>query len=205
MSITATASQIVLDALLSRLNSGSVFTAYDITQDARDLTNERIDHPEVQRIVHTEFDNGEFPADYHREDQLELNTGHIAICYYPDGSNAVDHPMAMYSPVSSTPATPATPPAPTPTPTTPKQGGSVKDGNGYICSETAKGVINIPDIIVKSATPYGGEYDISISGGNIICKVPDGEGRLRIASSKLGGGPTFRIEVRNKTIVVEKL
>jgi hypothetical protein len=87
---------------------------------------------------------------------------------------------------------------------TAKLGGSVKDGNGYICSETSKGVINIPDVIVQGVTPNGGTYDIQISGGSVIYKAPDGKGRLRIASSKLGGGSKFRLEVVSNTINVEQ-
>ncbi len=218
--ITANASQIVLIALLARQKNKSVFTAYDVTIDARDMTTVQdnyIDHTEVQRIVHEEYNTGQFPPNYNREDMLEMNNSQYAICYYPDGKTAEDHPNAMNHGIttpahvshipSAMPSNYVAPSTVLPTnPVVPKQGGSVKDGGGYICTETSKKVINIPEVIVKGVTPNGGNlYDISIKGGNVIYKAPDGQGRLRIASSKLGGGSTFRMEVVNNTITVEQI
>jgi hypothetical protein len=217
MSITATASQVVLNALAAMLEGKIVFTAHDVKLAARkktkeDGTKETIEHDEVRNIVHTEYTNGEFPVDYNRQDQLELSNGHVAICYYPDGKVAEDHENAMYptnsqsSPVTS-PASVVSQNTTSSTSAAPKtkQGGSVKDGNGFICSETSKGVINIPDEIVKAVTPNAGSYDIQVDGGGLIYKVADGKGRLRIASSKLGTGSKFRLEVVTNTITVTQI
>jgi len=209
MSITAVAAQRILDALLARIKNGSIFTAYDVTIDARDGTDDNIRHSDTRNIVHQEFTTGEFPDEYNREEFLELKNGHVAICYYPDGKSAFDHPEAVANQSVAQAQQSATAPAPivataTTAPTT-KLGGSVKDGGGYICSETKKGVINIPDAIVKAVTPNGGTYDIQIDGGGVIYKAPDGKGRLRIASSKLGGGSKFRLEVVTNTITVEQI
>ena len=204
-----TVAQHILNALASRIKNGSVFTAFDITTDARDATDENVKHADSRNTVHQEFLTGEFPDNYNRDEFLELKNGMVAICYYPDGKTSGDHPEAMYPlapPIGQTPAFVQQAQAATTVPTAPKtkQGGSVKDGNGFICTETSKGVINIPDEIVKAITPNGGTYDISISGGIIIYKAPDGKGRLRIASSKLGNGSKFRLEVVTNTITVEQ-
>jgi hypothetical protein len=209
--LTVAASQRILDALAARQKNGSVFTAYDVTTDARDGTDDRIDHSDVQNIVHNEWQTGQFPSEFNRDDMVELNSiasRPIAIMYYPDGKSPSDHPL-----VSSFQAVPsavapltghyqAAPAVAAPNITSPKLGGSVKDGDGYICSETNKGVINIPDVIVKGVTPNGGNYDISVTGGKMIYKAPDGDGRLRISSSKLGGGNKFRLTIENNTITV---
>jgi len=220
MSITKEASQFVLLALAARVKNGSVFTAHDVKEDARiaaAMTTEKIYHADVRNIVHQEFAVGEFPDNYNREDFLELNNGHVAICYYPDGKAATEHENAM-SPTApiigqvpasvqqaqtanTNPVTALNQVVASATPKA-KQGGSVKDGKGFICSETSKGVINIPDGIVKAVTPNAGSYDIQIEGGGLICKVADGKGRLRIASSKLGTGSKFRLEVVTNTITV---
>lgn len=215
MNITAEATQFVLNALAAMLEGKKVFTAHDVKVAARektntDGTNEKIYHDDVREIVHNEFNIGEFPDEYNKEEFLALTNGHTAICYYPDGKTAEDHPMAVQgqsaaaqptsSPISSLidNATTAAP--------KPKQGGSVKDGNGFICSETSKGVINIPGEIVKDMTLTGGTYDIQINaGGEMIYKAPDGKGRLRIASSKLGTGSKFRLEIIANTITVEQV
>ena len=204
--ITANASQVVLNMLMACIKNGRVFTAYDVTVDARDGTDERIDHEDVRNIVHNEFVTGEFPDEYNREEFLELNNGSTAICYYPDSKAATDHPLAaQVQPSAGFSTTSTTSPAQAVAAPKTKQGGSVKDGSGFICSETSKGVINIPDEIVKAVTPNGGTYDIQIDGGGIIYKAPDGKGRLRIASSKLGGGSKFRLEVVTNTITVEQV
>jgi len=217
MSITATASQYVLNALAALIEGKKVFTAHDVKIAAREKAeeakaNEKIYHEDVRSTVHNEFLTGEFPADYNREEFLELKNGQVAICYYPDGKAATDHDMAADNqsggytnqPASSAPMT--TPSAVVQS-TAPKakQGGCVKDGNGFICSKTSRGVVNIPDKIVKAVTPNGGTYDIKIEGGGIIYKAPDGKGRLRIASSKLGSGSKFRLEVVTNTITVTQV
>jgi hypothetical protein len=214
MSITAAASQYVLNALAALVEGKSVFTAHDVKVAARIKTNEDgndefIDHDEVRNIVHNEYGIGDFPDDYNREDFLALTNGHTAICYYPDGKTAEDHPMAVQgqsaaSQTTTSTTSPAQAVSQSAAPTT-KQGGSVKDGNGFICTETSKGVINIPDAIVKAITPNAGSYDISIEGGGVIYKAPDGKGRLRIASSKLGTGSKFRLEVVTNTITVTQI
>ncbi len=213
MSITATASQFVLNALAAMLEGKKVFTAHDVKVDAREKadaagTDEKIYHDDVRGIVHNEFSTGEFPDEYNREDFLELSNGHTCICYYPDGKKAEDHPMAADNQSGGYTRQPSIAPATAVSQTAApkaKQGGSVKDGNGFICSETSKGVINIPDAIVQAVTPNAGTYDIQIDGGGIIYKVADGKGRLRIASSKLGTGSKFRLEVVTNTITVEQV
>ena len=210
---TFTVAQYILNALTARIKDLSVFTAKDITDDARKETDENVKHQDVRRIVHEEFNTNQFPPEYNQEEFLELKNGQTAICYYPDGKSAFDHPKAVGSvPVNQGYARNdkvVTPPvagnSTTHVVSVPlKKGGSVKDGSGFICSKTSKGVINIPDAIVKGVTPNGGTYDISV-GGDVIYKTPDGQGRLRIASSKLGLGSKFRLEVVNNTITVEQM
>ncbi len=204
---TATVAQEILDALQSRLDNGSVFTAFDVTGDVRDKNpGDKIKHRDVRRIVHEEYQTGQFPDNYNRQDGVELDVPQspLVIVYYPDGKTALDHPKALQStaPQTATVAPPSVSRAATSTSS--NKGGCVKDGNGFICSETSKGVINFPDAIVKAVTPSGGTYDIII-GGDTVYKAPDGQGRLRISSSKLGGGDRFKLTVdtSNNTIVVE--
>lgn len=202
---TATVAQEILDALQARIDNGSVFTAFDVTTDVRDSTRDRIKHRDVRRIVHEEYQTGQFPDNYNRVDGVELDvpSSPLVIVYYPDGKSASDHPKALRATAPQT-ATVGPPSVSQTTAPVTKQGGHIKDGDGFICTETAKGVINIPDAIVKGVTPSGGTYDIII-GGSTVYKAPDGQGRLRISSSILGGGSKFKLTVNtnNNTIVVE--
>jgi len=205
---TATVAQEILNALQTRIDIGSVFTAFDVTSDVRDSNpGNKIKHRDVRRIVHEEYQTGQFPDNYNRVDGIELDVPQspLVIVYYPDGKSGSDHPKALQPTPASSGFAPVPPSMRVQTGSiTSKQGGSVKDGDGFICSETAKGVINIPDAIVKGVTPSGGTYDISVDG-DIIYKAPDGQGRLRISSSVLGGGSKFKLTVNtsNNTIVVE--
>lgn len=202
---TAVIAQEILDALQARIDNKSVFTAFDVTTDARDKTTDHISHRDVRRIVHEEFDTGQFPDTYNREDFLSLKNGQTAMCYYPDGKSAADHPEALQvaPPIGQVP--PYVKQAQASQASSTKKGGSTKDGDAYICEATDRGVINIPKAIVDKVSIVGGNYDISING-TIVFKAPDGQGRLRISSSKLGGGSKFRMEVDtdNNTITVEQ-
>lgn len=202
---TATIAQEILNALQTRIDNGSVFTAFDVTTDVRDSTRDRIKHRDVRRIVHEEYQTGHFPDNYNRVDGVELDvpSSPLVIVYYPDGKSASDHPKALHATAPQTASQTATSFPPSVAPTT-KQGGHVKDGDSFICTQTSKGVINIPQDIVDKALIIGGTYDLSING-EIVYKKPDGKGRLRISSSRLGDGSKFKLtlDTANNTIVVE--
>jgi len=208
--ITATASQFVLNALAAMLEGKRVFTAYDVTIDARDKTDERIDHEDVRGIVHNEFLTGEFPDEYNKQEQLELNNNQVAICYYPDGKVAEDHPNAMY-PAGSTAAvtSPAAAVSQSATSAAPKTklGGKTKDGDGFIVNVTCDGRINIPKELKSQVSADGGTFDVKFQG-TVLYKKPIGsEDRLVLKKSELNGGDKFRIgvDVSSNTITVEQI
>lgn len=208
---TATIAQSILDALSARQKNGSVFTAYDVTKDVRDGTQENIKHKEVQDIVHAEWNQVQFIAGYNRNDMVKLDKlvgSPWAIIYYPDGKSPSDHPLVTDTSnpaptVNPIPATSA-PIASVPKTTTPKLGGQVKDGDDFICSITTEGRIEIPGKLLSQANVVGGTYDVKFSG-SAIYKAPNSEGRLRIHKSELGNGDTFRVsvDVDSNTINVE--
>lgn len=208
MSMTATVAQYILDALAARIKNLSVFTAFDVTSDARDLTDENVSHRDVRNIVHQEFQTGQFPPEYN-QDSIELVVANnpLAIVYYPDGKSAYDHPLALQ------PSTPAAPPVPVTsvgssiaTPSIAKQGGHTKDGDGYICSVTADGRINLPQTLLSKVQDNGGTYDVAYNGG-VLYKKPHSDGRIRVGKTELGGGSKFRVSVDTtaNTIVVEQI
>lgn len=206
--LTVAASQRILDALAARIANGSVFTAYDVTTDARDGTDDRIDHPDVQGIVHNEWMTGQFPSEYNRDDQVTLDKAPsqpLAIMYYPDSKNPQHHPLVSSSqvPSASGPMTGHYQPSPTAVPasviTPPKKGGNVKiDDVTYECSVTAEGRINVPKSLLDQCDCIGGTYDVSV-GSNTIYKAKNSDGRVRIRASELGGGSKFRVSVKTTT------
>ena len=224
MSITANASQLVLNALLARLKNESVFTVKDVTNDARDMTTYRdniIDHPEVQTIVHNEFSTGQFPPNWN-QNSIELNVdgNPVAIVYYPDGKDALDHPLALNgnggavaqvqvqsAPTSSVPTVIQQVQTTRAANAAPKQGGNTKDGDSFICETTSEGRINVPRVLTDKIKAGGGTYDVNVVGGSILYKKPNTDGRLRISASEVGGGTKFRLDVDASTniITIEQL
>ncbi len=210
---TALAAQAVLDALSNRLKNDSVFTAFDITTDARDGTHEHIAHLDSREIVHNEFDTGEFPDKYNKEEFLALITGHVAICYYPDGKSAEDHPLAVQGsiaaaapPIGRIPSAIVAAKTAQAAPTT-KQGGKTKDGDSFICNVTCDGRVNVPKELYSQVTADGGTFDVQFNG-TIIYKKPIGaKDRLVLTKSDLNGGKRFRVGVNfgANTITLEQI
>ncbi len=207
---TALAAQAILDALSNAIKNGKVFTAFDITTDARDGTDENIDHQDCREIVHNEYAIGEFPDEYNREEFLALTNGQTAICYYPDGKSAEDHPLAVQgSTAISSPAAGASvaPSTPIPSTTTAKQGGKTKDGDGFICKVTCDGRINVPKDLYSQISADGGTFDVQFQG-SILYKKPIGaHDRLVLKKSDLKGGTQFKVgvDVSANTITVEQI
>jgi hypothetical protein len=202
---TAIIAQEILDALQARVSNGSVFSAFDITTDARDGTDERINHKDVKRIVNREFGLGQFPG-YNKEViQLDMMDNPNVIVYYPDGKSASDHPKALKQ--SAIPTNIPVSPSDSSAPSTPKSfmGGNTKDGDEYICKVTAEGRVNIPENILRQVNAQGGTYDVWFQG-KVLYKKPNTDGRLRIAKSELDGGDKFRVRVipANNTILIEQ-
>lgn len=193
--ITATAAQKVLDALEARINNRSCFTAYDVTTDARDATDERIDHAEVRNIVHNEWATGQFPADYEREEFCILDKAPgqpTAIMFYPDDKSPSDHPLV--SDVQAVPVNVPNTTVPVSTNISPSQGGSTKvDDSTYECETTAEGRINIPKSLIDKVTPTAGTYDVEVNGTMQYHKK-NRDGRIRLSRSSLGSGDKFTVK-----------
>ena len=197
---TAVAAQCILDALNARIKNGSVFTAFDVTKDARDASpTERISHRDVRRIVHNEFSGGQFPDDY-RQDTIELDAPNnpVAIVYYPDGKLPTDHPKAMQTPNQPAPVQNA--PVQNAAPNSNK---SSKDGDDYICKVTSEGRVNIPKELCQQVANVGGTIDVSFNG-SVLYKKMTADGRVRINNSDLGGADEYRVALDKQanTIVI---
>lgn len=211
---TTLAAQAILDALSNRIKNGSVFTAFDITTDARDGTDEKIRHRNVRDIVSNEFATSLFPAGYNKE-AIELNVpgNPWAVVYYPDGKIAQDHSKAAQS---SSAAIPALGPIPSrvvaaktaaPKPSFTNQGGKTKDGDSFICKVTCDGRINVPKDLYSQISVHAGTFDVQFNS-SILYKKPIGaKARLVLKKSELKGGTTFKVsvDVPANTIIVEQI
>lgn len=196
---TAIVAQKILDALQAKVINGDVFSAFDITTDARDGIDERVNHKDVRRIVACEFNKRLF-AGYNKEViQLDIMDKPNVAVYYPDEKSASDHPKALKQSVipSSIPVNSGS--------SNSRMGGNTKDGNIHVCKVTAENRVNIPMKILKQVDLQGGTYDIWFRG-TFLYKMPNTDGRLRISKSELNNGDKFRIWAasRTSTIVIEQ-
>jgi hypothetical protein len=226
--LTATGSQLILDVLAQFQLQDRVFTAYDITQAVRAKTSERIDHPDVQSLVHDQWTNGDFDDHYERDDmvQLDVSGKPFAIVYYPDIKESSDHPKALSQPM---PANPQIQPQPAPhihplspaakaagspasvsipASTTPAKrlGGATKQTDGsYACELTAEGRINIPKALVDKVNKDNGTVDVTINGSLEII-TPNADGRIRLSllnkGFKVGDGAYVELTANNASISV---
>ena len=206
---TVTAAQRILDALSARIANNSVFTAFDVTVDARDGTDETINHRDARDIVHNEYDTGEFPDHYNVGNvELDVVNSPVVIVYFPDGKSPEDHPKARKTVAVAPNAVAFTPPVAISHPVNKtKLGGKVQIGDSFICNVTCDGRINVPKELYSKVSPQGGTYDIDFNG-SILYKKPIGsEKRLVLKKSDLAGGQKFRISVDNvtDTIIVEQI
>lgn len=205
---TAVVAQEILDSLQARIDNKSVFSAFDVTTDARDRTDDRISHRDVRNIVHNEFNTGQFPDDYNQDViELDVPNNPQVIVYFPDGKSALDHPKALQpAPIATAPTGFAATSSQSSTPTKTRKGGKTKDGDSYVCKATSEGRISIPYELLVQVKTQGGSYDIAYYGKTFY-KKPNADGRVRIRTSELDNGTEFKIAVDTTydTIVIEKI
>ncbi len=69
---------LVFDTVENFTNHGSMFAVYDVTKSVRTQTSTRIEHPEVQDVVHNMFMDMEMPSNYTRTlHTFKTSTGQI--------------------------------------------------------------------------------------------------------------------------------
>ena len=211
---TATAAQVILDTLAQMTKDGKIFTAYDVTVEARKQTRENIRHNDVRRIVSQEFLTNQFPANYLREmELLETDNGNQEVnVFFPDDKSSSDHPKAVtkISNSSPVPSVPVSNHAPVSSHSCSCSVASPNNNSIFFvdCESTKEGRINVPKGIVDLATPSNGLYDIDlvkyIASGRLVRQMPNKDGRLRINKKLVGNGlgTKFRVSyIANANII----
>lgn len=217
-----TVPQEVSDVLVEHVNGGKIFTAYDITTEARKRTNQNVRHREVRDYVHAEYQTTFFGGNYTQTPiMLNVPGNPQAICYHPDGTDANDHPKALKPSQMGTPAdvdggtdsdddteddgtasahapiAPAIGPRPSHL-SAPKDNSLGKQSDGSFVVKMNRGnELVIPMPLLKRVQVQNGSYDIVI-GGDLTPKAPEQDGRVRLSSGvlqKAGTGDKFRVSV----------
>ena len=167
----------IVEILEAKIQNQDVFTAFDITQEARASLGRgnNVPHYDVRNIVANEFNIGQM-QDYNREvHTLNLSDSPLALVYFPDGKLASDHHLVDDSPVCD--------------------GSTDGDDDDDVITMTAEGRIDIPQKLLNQVDAPGGSYDFSV-GGIIYPKAPDKQGRVRFSLQSLGiSGGKARVTV----------
>ena len=152
----------------------NIFTAFDITKEARTRTSQNIRHDDVRSTVMIAF-SAVFSADeFHtlvpdgddirydcKSMTMDIPGNPKAIVYFPIGCNPADHPSVKVDEDTND---------------------STDDDNtdeDDVVYSTKEGRINIPKKVLDQIVLVSGEYTIRING--IDCRViPNADGRVRL-------------------------
>ena len=176
----------ILEVLKEKIQNEDVFTAFDVTQKARNSTDDNVIHRDVKSIITNEFVTGQMPT-YNKDYRtLSISGSPFAVVYYPDGKTADDHALVG----GSTPNDDST------------EDDSTEDG---VIDMTAEGRINVPKNILDKVDAVGGSYDFILQG-IVYPMTPNKDGRVRFSMKNVGmSGSKVKItaDLDNNTINIE--
>lgn len=174
---------LIIEVLDEKLQNGEVFTAFEITEAARLVENqkatpEKIIHNDVRNIVNNAFAagdmNGKGPDNYERElCTLDLSCSPQAFVYFPDTKSANDHSLVNgHTPVASSISIPAST-------------ASVVDLDDDEYATRKDGRIQIPAKLFAQVTPNAGSYDVLVNG-TLKCASKNAKGEMRVGLRQFG-------------------
>lgn len=197
---------------------GKVFTAYDVTVEARSRVGKGTNIPHVgpdgvRDHVHNVM--GGLMHLYESAGQDLAKNGQPigrVIVYYPIGGSALDHPLAIDagynqpSPAATAPSginvVSASPLASddddtdTDDDTDDDSVGKQADGS-YVRGLTKEKRLNVPKTLIDQVSVTGGTVDVYV-GSELLPQSKQGDGRVRISFtdlSKAGTGPKYKVSV----------
>jgi hypothetical protein len=186
--------QEVNDVVVEFIQQGKVFTAYDVTVEARKRTTRNVRHSDVRQMVAGIINNDPAGAALYFMTTITLDIpgkgNPQAVVHYPMGVDPQSHPMAVKTsaPVTVDNGSPADA-APV------DDGGDAAPFDGdEVVEVTVEGRLNIPKKILSSVNTVGNSYDISFLG-NVVSRIPDKDGRVRLGKKIVGKNPSDKYKV----------
>jgi len=190
-----------VDILDDNIKNKNVFTAFDITKEARITIDENVRHPDVRNIVNNEFTTNQMTG-YNRElCTLNLSNRPQAFVYFPDTKSALDHPLVSAKVVDINDIDDVN------DIDNDTDGITTKDVNllDDEVKTTKEGRVQIPRHLLNQVTPNAGTYDIIIRG-NLKCATKDARGDVRICLKQFGIDDKkvkLSVDTNSNTIIVE--
>lgn len=169
----------VNDVVVEFVNQGKVFTAYDVTVEARKRTSHNVRHSDVRIAVPGIINNDPAGAALYMMSPINLDIpskgNPQVIVHHPLGVDPSTHPLALKVNVSLDPATPPVTTVDVPV----DQETDADPFDGKEVSVTVEGRLTIPSKILSNVKRFGDSYDISFLG-NVVSRIPDKDGRVRL-------------------------
>lgn len=157
----------IIEVLDEKCKNKDVFTAFEVTKEARNKTSDTVLHKDVRDIVNNEFVTSQM-QDYDRElCVLDMSGNPQALVYFPDGKSVSDHPLVSDNTITDDTSDDDT------------------DDGPDVYKLTAKGRINIPKKLVDKISPIAGSYDVFVNG-DLKSTAPNKDGRVRLSLRHLG-------------------
>jgi len=183
---SVTEAQTILDVIEDFKNDEKVFTAFDVTVEARTRTPDKISHRDTRRILNGEF--GQMVAEGWDRELLPLNVkgNPSAFVYSADGHLADEHSLV------------------TATTDEDDEDEDVEDGE-IVCTLTAKKRLNIPKNLLSQLDLSSGSVDVQFNNDTIYGKV-ENDGRVRLSLKQFNvSKDSVKVSVLdNKTLVVNE-
>jgi len=190
---SSTVTNTIVEMLDEMLKALKVFTAYDVTLAARNVTSDNIKHNDVRGIIENEFVTQQMTG-YDRElCTLDLSNSPEALVYFPDTKSASDHPLVLAAP------NPTSIPVSVPTSTV-----AVDIADDEVAT-TAAGRVQIPRKLLANVTTSAGSYDIQI-GSETKYAQADARGDVRVCLRQYGikdDKVRVTVDTDNNTINIE--
>ena len=165
-----------------------VFTVFDVTKEARNISTNNVPHRDVKKAVVNAFITGQM-VNYNRE-VCTLNAADSpqAMVYFPAGKSATDHPKVESDEASV------------------DDDEDIEDevdtDDENVIKATKEGRVNIPKKILDKAELDGDSAFAFMVNGHMIYRKLTKEGTIRFSLAKLGfDGGKCRVTLNNSGII----
>ena len=196
----------VAQSVAAMTSKGEVFTAYDVTKKVNE-NGPVARHYNIKGVVHSMYqagDMGDVSTGYRRE-MVTLDLGNDdadAWVYYPSDKTAYDHPLAKKQTVQAIDDG-------TGVPVLDLDSIGIEDededdeDDSVIVSVTEEHRIQIPKkVLSKIDVTKTSTYDILDINGDLHCRFPEKDGRVRITDRTLPTGSKIKVKVDSNIIYI---
>ena len=178
----------VIEGVLNdMIQDRKVFTAFDVTTEARNISTNNVSHRDVKKVVVNSFMTGQMVG-YDRELRtLNTKKSPQAFVYFPVEKLVTDYPLVESDEASVDDD---------------EENEEVENTDDKnVVKMTKEGRVNIPKRILDQVQSVGDSYDF-MANGKLMCRKLTKEGTIRFSLAKLGiSGGKCRVTVGDSNTI----